>query len=875
MIAALRRFARRVHAFVRPSQVEDELTREVNAHLALLQEQFERRGLSPDDASAAARRALGRVDAVMAMQRDSRSFIWLEDARRDLGYTVRALGRSPGFTSLAVLTLALGIGAVTVIYSVIHNVLLDPLPYPGSDRFVNVVVEDTATGRRRGGLPLPEFLEYQERATVFEDVVGTRGEQMLLDASGRADVVRAVLVTPNFFQFMGLPPLHGRAINADDGRAGAPPVAVLRHRAWMTLLGGDPAVVGRTISLNGTPRTIVGIMPPRFTWHAADVWIPAPMDGSGPMTPRSFQARLKPGVTIAQADAQLATIAAQRAREFPQEYPQHFRVRAMDVIDGVVGDFRGVLYTLLAAVGLLMLIACCNVANMLLARATARERELTVRAAIGAGRGRIVRQLLVESVLLALIGAACGCVLAYWGIGVLVPQLPTGPLPGEVEIALNAPALVASLATAVLSALIFGIAPALYSARQNLVDGLRSAGKGVSVERGRLRSMLVVAEIALSLVLLLSAGLLMRSLLSLARVDLGFDPDRVVFARPAFLPGAYEAPGQRRRLYREWIDRIAALPGVENVGTTTGYPPYGGFSTAVSIAGRDTGETLTTQVQWCSDDYLPVLGQRLLAGRALTEDGMEEPRPVAVVNRAFVHALLGDADGLGRQIRITLPGPGAANQPPAAFEIIGVVANVSNVGLRDAPVPEVFLPGFPPEWTPLVLARTTGDPGTVMSSMREALRLLDPQVAVSQGTLAETLYTSAYAQPRFSVIVLAVFAVVGMLLVAVGVYSVLAYAVARQTHEIAVRVALGATRGQVCALILRRSAVLVAMGIGVGLAASVVTGRVIAAQLWKTSATDPLTLVVGVGLVMLVALAASLVPARRAMRIEPMAAMRE
>lgn len=875
MTAFLRRFARRLQAFFGPSRVEDELSREVDAHLGLLEEQFQQRGMTADDARRAARRALGRVDAVKAVQRDARSFIWLEDARIDLRYTVRTLAKAPGFTFLAVLTLGLGIGAVTVIYSVIHNVLLDPLPYPRSDRFVNVVVEDAATGRWRAGLSIPEFLEYRDRSTVFEDVVGTRAEPMLLTMPGRADVFRAVWVTPNFFPFMGLQPLLGRVITDDDGRPGASPVAVLRYRAWITSFGGDPGVVGRTISLNGTPRTIVGVMPPRFTWHAADVWIPGPVDGSGPMTPRSFQARLKPGVTIAQADSQLMTIATPRAREYPQEYPQNFRVRAHDVIDGVVGDFRGVLYTLLAAVGLLMLIACCNVANMLLARATAREREMTVRAAIGAGRGRIVRQLLVESLLLAFAGAALGCLIAYWGIRGLVPQLPPGPLPGEVEIVLNAPALVVSLCTAVLSALLFGIAPALYSARLNLVDGLRTAGKGVSAERGRLRSALVVAEIALSLVLLLSAGLLMRSFLSLARVDLGFDPNNAVFARPAFLPGSYETTSERRRLYRQWLERIDALPGVKTAGTTTGLPPYGGFALAMSVLGRETPEQSQIRVQWCSDGYLPALGQRLVAGRGLSEDAMEEPRPVAVVNRAFVRAYLDGGDALGRQIRVAMPGPSPGETQPVTFEIIGVVQDVNNSGVREVPAPEVYLPGLPPGMNPMVLVRTTGDPGSVANGVREALRLLDPQVALSEGTLADTLYRSAYAQPRFSVIVLAVFAVVGMVLVAIGVYSVMAYSVSRQKQELAVRIALGAQRGQVFGLILRRSAVLVAVGVAVGLIASLLAGRLIATQLWNTSATDPLTAVAGVGLVVLVALLASTVPARRAMRIEPMTAMRE
>ena len=342
----------------------------------------------------------------------------LEDLMRDLRYGARALWRAPGFTAVSMLTLALGIGAVTVIYSVVHNVVVNPLPYRDAERLVNVFVLDTQTDRVRGTFSPSELVDFRDQSSVFEDVIGTLGQGMRYETPDRVEYLRGVWVTPNFFEFMGLTPLLGRSIAPHDGRPGAPAVAVLRYRAWMTYFGGDPAVVGRTVVLNGEPRTIVGVMPPRFTWHGADLWMPGPLDRSapnvGPPT-RNFQARLKRGVTLAQAEAQLGVIAERRASQHPGEYFQKRRMRVVNVIAHTVGPFSGVLYTTLAAVALLLLIACCNVANMLLARATTREREMMIRMALGAGRGRIVRQLMVESVLLAAGGAALGCLLAYVG----------------------------------------------------------------------------------------------------------------------------------------------------------------------------------------------------------------------------------------------------------------------------------------------------------------------------------------------------------------------------------------------------------------------------------------------------------------------------
>jgi putative ABC transport system permease protein len=869
-MSGIRRFLLRILNTIRPGRAERQLAREVASHLALLEERFIARGLTPDAACAAARRAFGGVEQAKLVQRDARSFVWLDDARRDLQYAARTLALAPGFTSVAVFTLALGIGSVTIIYSVIHNVLLDPLPYPDSGRLVNLLVQDLETGRTRGVFPADEFLAYQDGSSAFEDVVGTMGVGMVYADREHAELLRGVWVTPNFFAFMGLEPVLGRVITPEDGLPDAPPVAVLRHRAWVSYFGGASDIVGRTIVLNGEPRTIVGVMPPRFTWHAADVWIPRRMDRSDPSV-RNFQARLKPGIAPAQAETELNVIAARRAREHPKEYPEKFTIQVVNVIEFTVGGFSTVLYTILSAVALLLLIACCNVANMLLARATVREREMTVRAALGASRWRIVRQLLVESLLLSLIGAAAGAVLAYFGLDALVSVLPAGPLPGEVEIALDRAALAFSLGTAVVSALLFGIAPALYSARRDLVVGLKSGGKGMAGGRGRFRNVLVAAEVALSLVLLLGAGLLLRTFMSLTRVDLGFDAARVLVVPLAFAPGTYATPAEKHRFYEQTLQRLAVIPGVEAASASSFFSPDLGLTRSeVAIAGRPGSDRSPAVVQSVTENYFQTMAIPIVRGSSLPTLASGDVPRTAVVNRTLAIRYF-EGDALGKHI--TLSTPAAADR---LLEIVGVVEDVKNQGITAAPAPHVYLPGAASAGgSPFILVRTLADPLRLLNAVRAELALVDRQVALRQaGSLEDILQRMAFAQPRFSLIVLTIFAMTGTLLVAIGVFSVMAYSVSQMTKEIAVRMALGASRWHAMGAVLKVGVPLLAAGTAAGLLANMATSRLIANQLWRTSPNDPLTLAVATAVIAVVALLACCIPARRAMSIDPMVALR-
>jgi predicted permease len=698
---------------------------------------------------------------------------------------------------------------------------------------------------------------------------------MMLTGTEGAESIRAVWVTPNFFDFMGLPPLVGRLPGAQDARPDAPPVAVLRHRAWMAYFGADPSVVGRTILLDGEPRTVIGVMPPRFTWHAADVWLPKAIEraaAAARTVPRNFQARLKHGVTLEAAQAQLSLIAARRAEDHPDEYPKRFQVQVVNVIEYTVGGFSTVLYVSLAAVGLLLLIACCNVANMLLARATARDREMTVRAALGAGRSRIVRQLLVESLLIGMAGAAAGCLLAYLGLDALVAVLPPAPLPGEVEIALDGAALGVALATAVVSALLFGLAPALYSARGDLVEGLKGGGPATAGgRRNLLRHALVTAEIALSLVLLLGAGLLMRTFVSLVRVDVGFDPAKVLFVPVAFPPGAYANPAEKHQFYERAMQRIAALPGVEAVSASTVIPPdYGPPQTELEALGAPATR-LRAIVQSCTEDCFRTLGIRILRGRALPALPADAVPRVAVVNLTFVSSLRG-ADPIGRHFKVVSP-----DAPGHSVEVVGIVEDVKNQGIRGATVPQVYLPGATAGRAhPVMLVRARTEPHLVVNALRREVALVDSRVALVQPrTIQEILERWTYAQPRFSLIVLGIFALSGTLLVAVGVFSVMAYTVSRRRKEIAVRVALGAGRAEVLRVVFGLGLRLIAAGAAIGLLASAGTGRLIASQLWNTSPHDPLTFVAATSAIAVIVLAGCYIPARRAIRIDPMLALRQ
>jgi predicted permease len=818
----------------------------------------------------------------------------LDDLFRDVAYGFRSLLKTPGFTLVAITTLALGISAVTVIYSVLRNVVLEPFPYSRSERLVNVVLKDASDRIVRGPyFPASEYLDYQEQTTTaFEDVVATSRDSMFWVGDAGTERLDVCWMTGNGFDFLGVPPLIGRTFDASDTAPAATRVAVMGHRAWVRLFAGDPGVLGRTMVLNGESWTIVGVMPPRFEWNIADLWLPAALErGADPRTARgfrAFQAHLRPGVSPREAEAQLNVVASRRAAEHPNDYPPNYRFEVIKVVDWVVRDFRGVLYTLFGAVSLLLVIACCNVANMLLARATVRERELGIRAALGASRSRIMRQLLVESALLAFGGLVGGCALAHAGVSALAGFMPRQGVPWETQIRLDLPVLLFAVVAAAVATIGFGVFPALQSTRRDLLAGTSVSGRTTAGRRQtRMRGGLVVAQVALSMILLLGAGLLMRTFVKLAGVDLGVDPRNVLIAGVGFAPAQGAAPQsgapqnvsleRSLQFYKQLLERLASTPGVRAAAVSTGAPPFAGMPSPFRIPGAAVLEQASVLVVFASERLFSAVGIPLIKGRELSAADINQSHHVVVINETLARKHFGSDDPLGRTIvlsRLTsLPVPVA----DPAFEVVGIARDVSNQGPRDLPSPQVFIPfpfrgpgGF------TLLVRTLDDPMRSLAAVRREVTAIDSQVALTDPlTLEELIQRAIFARPRFTLLVLGIFAVTGIMLVALGVYGVLAYTVSQQTREIAIRMALGGQRADVMRMVFRLGLQLVAAGLAIGVAASFATNRLLVSQLWKVTPNDPLTFAAGIAIVVVIGALACWVPARRAVRVEPMTALRQ
>jgi len=871
---------------LRKRAIEQALDDELKSAVELLTQEKMNQGLSHPEARRQALIELGGVEQVKEEVRANRggwkSFV--ETCWQDLRYGARTLRKSPGFTAVAALTLALGIGSATTIFSAIQNILLDPFPYTDAQRVVAIQIHDTASGRPGGRTyyQAPEFLDYQEQNHVFEEVIGGTFLDVLYDNGDGMEQFQGSYVTPNTFRFLGVPALLGRGIAPDDARPGAPPVFVMAYKLWIKRFNQDRSILGKTFVLNSVPTTLVGIMPQRFTKLGAEVWMAKTMNRSDPQDSRdywNFQAKLKRGVTIQQAQADIEVIAHRLAQVYPKNYPKNFSVQIISWVDSLVGQFRKSLYTIAAAVALLLLIACSNVANMLLARATTREKEMAIRSSLGASRLRLLGQLLIESFLLALAVAIVGCLFSYAGIKGLVALIPDGLIPREAQIRLNLPVLLFSLGTAVFTAVLVGLVPALQAARKNLVEPVRDAGKGVSggFRRGRLRSTLVVVEVALSVVLLSGAGLLMRSFVRLQQVDLGFNPDNILFARLPFPRGQYKTVAEKQRFFRALLPRLQALPGVMAATETTTVPPFGGIRSDIEITGKTHAEKWEAIFSLCSEGYVPTLQVRLLRGRTLSEMEVNSARKVAVVNQTLVNKFFGHEDPIGRLVKINMLEnfPDSPVKDPV-FEIIGVISDVRNQGLRDPAMPEVLAPfTITGTFDRAILVRTSVPPMTMLNNIQLEIWAVDRNIALSfAGSLQGYMMQFMYAEPRFSVILLGVFAGVGLVMVAIGVFSVIAYTVSRQTHEIGIRMALGAGRADVLRMVLRAGLQLLGMGVGVGLLVSFGVTRVIASQLLGVSPRDPVTLGSVVAVVAVVGLAACYFPARRGTRVDPMVALR-
>lgn len=804
----------------------------------------------------------------------------MDSITQDLKCGYRRLVTRPAFCGAAILTLALGIGAATTIFSVLQNVLLDPAPYMDAKRLAVVQIQDLANARPAGRTTFTasEFLDYQEHITVFQELMGGGREDVVLAGADGTETLSGGFVTPNAFEFLGVPAIAGRGLLPHDGRPGSTPVFVMSYKMWHSHFGGDFAIIGQAFTLDGVPTTLVGIMPSRFAKYAADIWRPVRLDRSSSGSSRRFvlEGRLKRGVTLEQASHELDQV-AHRFANVHRGYPDRFAARVVSWVDNAVGQFKATLHALAAAVGLLLFIACGNVANMLLANGADREKEIALRLAVGASRWRVVRQLLFESAYLACGGAVLGVALAELGVHALIPLLPVGLIPSEVVIRLNVPVLIFALVLAVATTIASGLLPALQTVRSSLVPPLRESGRGVTGSaRGTFRSALIVVEVALSLVLLLGAGLLMQTVVALQRVDLGFDRERLAFARLPLSLENYDEASEKQRFFEAAFERIRLLPGVVAVAATTGLPPYGGISGEVDVAGQAHQQKWDALIELCSEDYFTTLGVPLLRGRPLSHADMLHPRRTAVVNQAFVDQYVGHIEPLGRPV--TIPMLGRLLRDPVkdpTFEIVGVVANAKNRGVKDSPMPQVFIPYTTTgEFDRSIMVRTSTDPQAVLPGMQREIKSIDRSIALGvTATLPEYLKVFSYAAPRLTLIVLAAFAGVGLVLVVVGVFGVIAYTVSQRTQEIGVRMAMGATPGGIQAMVMWMGARLFTTGIPLGLLASFATARMIQGQLWAVTADDPVTMACVAAVLLVAGLGACYVPARRATRVDPIKAL--
>jgi putative ABC transport system permease protein len=811
---------------------------------------------------------------------------------QDLRYAVRVLLKQPGFALVAVVTLALGVGANTAIFSVVNAVLLRPLPYEDAGRLVFLWENNQRAGANFMSISLPNLRDWKEQSHSFEQIGATRNASFTITGGGEPERVQGEQAEADMFAAFGTRPLLGRAILPDDDRAGGDRVVVLSQRLWQRRFGGDPKVLGRTVTLDGETFTVVGVMPAEFNVATGptELWVPLGRFKPGLPQERDNHpgivavARLKKGVSAEQARAEMADIARRLSDQYVENRGNGVSVTPVE--EQLVQGVRTVLLVLLAVVGFVLLIACANVANLLLARAASREKEIAIRVALGAGRLRVARQLLTESFVLALAGGTGGLLLALWGTDVLVASLPANSfIPRQDEIGIDAGVLAFTFAASLLSAFVFGLAPALQASKSDPNESLKEGGRGASAASNRLRKALVVAEVALTLVLLIGAGLMVKSAVRLSEVDPGFDPANVLTMR-INLPEARYADGARwADFYRRLDERVRALPGVEASAISSAVPLVGGGSEAGVIAEgrpvpRGPAESTPALYQAVSPDYHRAMGIKLLRGRYFNEQDTASAQPVAVVDETLARRFWPNEDPLGKHISFENRGT-PDNLQPNWREIVGVVRHVRHYQLERESFVEVYAPFDQlPIWMQKrrpamsVVARTAGDPAALVSAVRGEVRALDPEVAVFGVNTMTGVLSGAVAQRRISTWLLAAFACVALVLATVGIYGVLAYSVAQRTREIGIRMALGAQTRDVLRLVLGQGLLLALAGVGLGVCGALALTRLMAGLLYGVSATDPATYALISLLLVSVALLACLIPAWRATRVDPMAALR-
>jgi putative ABC transport system permease protein len=801
----------------------------------------------------------------------------------DLKYALRSLRRRPGFAAVVVLTLALGIGATTAVFSVVYGVLLRPLPLPAPEQLVRVEGYPLDGNREKIGTghSYPDFADIRAQATSFRHLAALREATATLTApDAEPERVPTARVTGDFFAATGVGPVLGRGFTVAEGQPGAPPVAVIGHGLWQQRWGGSPDVIGQRLTLDGVTGTIVGVMPPEVGISTETrVWlplVPGPLEEVRGVHQLGVIGRLKPGVTVADAATELRTIAARLERQYPQDNTNR-GVRALPLRDAMVADARATLWVLLGAVALVLLIGCTNLASLFLARAAAREREMAVRAALGAGQGRLVRQWMAESLLLSLAGGLAGLLVAWVGMRALLAWAPR-TVPRASEIALDLPVLGFLLGVSVLAGLLFGALPAVQQRRAPFgIGALRDGARGTTAgrERRRLRQGLVVAEIALATVLVVGAGLLVKSVWTLQHSELPLRPDGMLVARLQLPPARYDSVGRVLQFYARLRDEVAALPGVQAVSVAYEHPLSPGWTSSYTIAGRERpapGTEPEARVRPVSPGYFRTVGLPLRRGRDVAAtDGLTAPG-VVVVNEAFVRRHFASQDPIGQRLEI---GGGWWPGQPTSFTIVGVVADEPFLGVATPAEPATYYPHaqFPMNEMWLVV-RAAGDPAALVPALRERIWRVDADLPVETVRSLRELLGATAAEPRFNAVLLALFAAAALLLAAIGIYGVLSYTVAQRTGEIGVRMALGAARGRVVRQVVGQGMLVALLGVALGVAGSLGLVRLLASLLVGVSAHDPLVFAAVPLLLALTALAAAWLPARRASLIEPAVALR-
>jgi predicted permease len=806
--------------------------------------------------------------------------IWFEQFVRDVHFGIRNLMKSPGFTATAVFSLAVGIMATTAIYSVLRAVVLDPFPYKDVDRLMSVRVANAAARGSRTGYSVDQFLEIAERNRIFEGTIASTISDVLWTGEGDPYRLRGNHGTFNTFEVMGVPPLIGRTPTAADARPGAEPVVVLGYRFWQRQFGGDRGVLGRQLRLNDNVRTVIGVMPKRFMWRGADVYLPLVFErGRIVEGVRNVHllGRLKPGVTDAQAEADLTPIIADLKKREPSQFPEQWRVGILPFTETFPSGITRDIWVLFGAVALLLLIACANVSNLLLSKVTSRQREMTVRAALGANRRRLVRQLLTESFILALAAGAIGTILAYAGLPAILALVPPGTIPDESEITLNTSVLLFALAVSAATSIVCGLAPALQSSGTDLVTSLREAGRGLAggSRQAVLRKTLVVVEVALAFMLLAGSSLLVRTYAAMQNVDLGFRAEQLLTLRIPLPARTYPDAPRRIAFFQDLLPRVGSVAGVRAVGLNTGLHPLGNMSAAVELDGQPSNPEPVI-VHNVNAEYTAALGIRLVHGRLLTDADVNGAQHLALVNERFVRTRLEGRAALGQVVRLP-----RLKEPPFSltdhtFHIVGVVHDTLNRGLADPVMPEMYLPFTITGVANLLAVRTHSDAASVRGAVIGQVYAIDKNQPVTEVKALDLLLKeSEYATPRFNLTLLSVLAAVGLILAIVGVYGVMSNAVAQQKHEIGVRMALGASAGTIARMVIARGSWLLLVGMAIGLIGAFAVARLLARQVWNVPPFDPLAFT-AVSLILLVAgLQACLWPARRAARIDPIVALRD